>query len=326
MWSCECSFAFTSNMRGWVHERLIDRCKAIVDRGPPAHGRRSAYRCGCAFTQHHAGEIPRREGVMRPASHARPSLKRQPKAATRRSSRTVKRHKAEPRQSAKNSDGDFSITFAKTQLHRALSSTRRNEFAMYRDLRDAGLTWVAICAWCDDPAEHGGKKISAFNWARDNAPISKRWLDEHARFARDWGEFVDCWKWAQKQVHTPDRRPSLRTARELMDAKKREDTYHSAISKTRSVVRTEPDTKGNFAATDNETVIVNPVTTILRGDVTDMMRKHRSDGSVDLVVGDPPVLYAGPRKSPRNQLHLREWRDDASIQSGLGRVSDARDV
>jgi hypothetical protein len=66
---------------------------------------------------------------------------------------------------------NFYIRAAKAQLLRAIKSARQHELAMYRDLREVGLAWIAICAWCDDPGEHSGKKISAHKWAMDNAPF-----------------------------------------------------------------------------------------------------------------------------------------------------------
>ena len=104
---------------------------------------------------------------------------------------------------------------------------------MYRALRDLGLLWIAICAWLDDRSQHSGKRISAYQWAKDNAPIGKRWLDEHAKFARDeWDDFMVAWKWAQSEPYSPERHPSLSTARDLIDAKKRSDHYHSASDRS----------------------------------------------------------------------------------------------
>ncbi len=241
---------------------------------------------------------------MRSASHIRPSPKPTRKTRVRPSSHGATHPMVQPRERATNAP-KFDIRVAKAQLHRALVSARTNEFAMYRDLRDVGLTWIRICAWCDDPAKHGGEKISAFNWARDHAPIGKRWLDEHARFARDWGKFVESWRWAQAQDYTSDRRPSLRTARELIDTKKRADTYHSAINKVRTVVRVGTVEDGVPGGQDGEVVIVNPAMTILRGDAADMMRKHVPDGSVDLIACDPPYFLQSPENEVINYLHER---------------------
>ena len=52
---------------------------------------------------------------------------------------------------------------SEAQLFRAIKSARQHELAMYQDLREVGLAWIAICAWCDDPDAHSGKKISAHN-------------------------------------------------------------------------------------------------------------------------------------------------------------------
>jgi hypothetical protein len=129
-----------------------------------------------------------------------------------------------------------------------------------------------------------------------NAPFGKRWLDEHADFARDWNEFVACWKWALGSAFAHDRFPSLRTARELMDTKKRVETYHSVSATTRTTVRAGPGPQGTHDAGRDERLIVNPTTTVLRGDVADMMQRHVTDGSIDLITVDPPYLMRVPKQ------------------------------
>jgi DNA modification methylase len=200
----------------------------------------------------------------------------------------------------------FDIRIATAQLLRSLLNTRKTELAMYRDLRDVGLTWIMICAWCDDPTKHGGSKISAARWAKENAPIGKRWLDEHANFARRWDEFAACWKWAQEMYYTPERRPSLTAAFDLMDTKTRTDTYHSATDRSRSAVRVGPVLEGTDETTDHERIIVNPIATVLRGDVPEMTRKHVSDGSVDLVIADVPWFLRVPDE--RNKVDYQTER------------------
>ena len=202
---------------------------------------------------------------------------------------------------------NFSIRTARAELRRALASVPRNEYAMYCNLRDVGITWIDICAWCDDPTQHGGKKISAHKWAQDNAPIKKRWLDEHASFARRWHEFAACWKWTQEMDYSSERRPSLRAAFDLMDTKKRADTYHSAVVRSRSSERVGPQTEGTTEPTEDECIIASPTTTVLRGDGAKMMRKHVLDGAIDLMTVDVPYYLNMPDQENKADYHTERY-------------------
>jgi hypothetical protein len=71
--------------------------------------------------------------------------------------------------------------------------------------------------------------------------------------------------------YTPEWRPSLTAAFDLMDAKTRTDTYHSAVGISRSAVRVGPVHEGTDETTDHERIIVNPTATILRGDIVRRM-------------------------------------------------------
>jgi DNA modification methylase len=190
---------------------------------------------------------------------------------------------------------NFSIRAAKSQLLNALMSARKNELAMYRDLRDAGLAWIDICAWLDDPGQHGGKRMSASKWAKENAPFDKKWLDEHARFARGWDEFLVTWKWAQEAGYSPERRPGLRTAFDLMDSKKRADTYtdHYGGRTARTPVRADA------VAERNGRVVVSPLHDVLVGDVVEMTRQYVGDESVDLITCDGPWFLRMPEHKTR---------------------------
>jgi hypothetical protein len=185
----------------------------------------------------------------------------------------------------------FDIRAAKARLRRSLTSSRKNELSMYRDLRDAGLEWIAVCAWLDNPAQHGGKRLSAEIWARKNAPIGKRWLDEHADFARDWPQFTAAWKWAEQTGYAPNRRPSLRAARELINYKKRVETYQTALETTRTPVLAVVKPEAPIA-TEKQTP--NDTTTVITGDVVEVMRKHVADGEIDLAVADGPYFMQLP--------------------------------
>jgi site-specific DNA-methyltransferase (adenine-specific) len=81
-----------------------------------------------------------------------------------------------------------------------------------------------------------------------------------------------------------------------MDTKKRVETYHSASGTARTGVRAGPAPQGTHAAGASEKLIVNPTTTVLRGDVADMMQRHVADGAIDLITVDPPYLMQTPKQ------------------------------
>jgi len=75
-----------------------------------------------------------------------------------------------------------------------------------------------------------------------------------------------------------------------MDTKKRTDSYHSVGDTSRSPVRVGPVPEGNLNPVESEIVVVNPTTTVLRSDVSKMMRKHVLDGLINLITAGVPYL------------------------------------
>ena len=114
---------------------------------------------------------------------------------------------------------NFSLAAEKAALIHSLRSAEKNWFAMCSDFREAGLHWLNIRAECKE------RKINAGKWAAENAPIGLRWLDRYGEFARRWDEFLESWKWSEALPYAPERRPGLWGCFDLMDAKKRFDTY-----------------------------------------------------------------------------------------------------
>ena len=163
---------------------------------------------------------------------------------------------------------------------------------MCRDFRDAGEHWSNIKAECRE------RKISAAKWAAENAPISKRWLDRYAEFARRWAEFQAACQWSQGLAYAPERRPGLCGCFDLMDAKARSDTYSEArIRSYRDDTRMGsvlPSPRAERRLAGNP-IRLSATATLLRGDVTDMMREHVTDGSVDVAIADVPYFL---RRSP----------------------------
>jgi site-specific DNA-methyltransferase (adenine-specific) len=190
---------------------------------------------------------------------------------------------------------NFSLAAERTALIRSLKSAETNWFAMCSDFRDAGVHWQNIKAECRD------RKISAQKWAAENAPLSKRWLDKYAELADRWDEFRASWKWSQGVPYAPERRPGLWGCFDLMDAKKRFDTY------------SESRKRGSRTDTGMGTIVPSPLAerlsnkrgnpirltataTLLHGDVTDMMAEHIKDHSMDLAIADVPYFF---RTSPQ---------------------------
>jgi site-specific DNA-methyltransferase (adenine-specific) len=180
----------------------------------------------------------------------------------------------------------FSITEARIGLRQCLAGSRKSELQMFAAIKDAGVWWTRICEWCDDRAQHGGQRISAMQWAGDNAPISKQWLDAHAQFASDWPEFLVAWKWASDKSYAPMRRPSLRSAQILLELKRRDDTHQSAIAKRTTPVRVRPAPE--LILPPSERIILNPTQTLLHGDIVEMAKTYIADESLDLIFADGP--------------------------------------
>src|ERR1700722_19812669 len=93
---------------------------------------------------------------------------------------------------------------------------------MYRHLRNAGEHWIAV------KAELGDRRLNISQWARENLPISRQWIDRHPELFKRWREFVDAKTWADSVFHSADRRPSLQLVFDIMYAKIRFDTSSSA--------------------------------------------------------------------------------------------------
>jgi DNA modification methylase len=75
---------------------------------------------------------------------------------------------------------------------------------------------------------------------------------------------------------------------DLMDAKKRFDTYLAAPGVVRNPIR------------------LTATATLLHGDVTDMMRKHILDGSIDLAIADVPYFLRGPEEPTVTDFYIQK--------------------
>ena len=180
-----------------------------------------------------------------------------------------------------------------TLLH-SLRAAERNWFAMCQNFRDVGIAWNKIKTAC------GERGISVAQWAKNNVPISKRWLDKHGEFALRWeNEFLPCWKWVQNLSYSPERRPGLWACFDLMDAKLRFDTYSKARQAAHSGRREMGIAVPKPAAIHAWPTEPNPITLtktamLLQGDATAMMRQHIADGTIDVTIADLPFFMRRP--------------------------------
>jgi hypothetical protein len=186
--------------------------------------------------------------------------------------------------------GNFSLTAECAALIRSLKTADSSWYAMCSAFRDAGLHWSNIKTECRE------QRISAGTWAAENAPLSKRWLDKYAEFAGRWDEFQTAWDWSQSLTYAPERRPGLWGCFDLMDAKQRFATYSEAR-------------KRSYRG-DNGLGTVVPIRTsertLLHGDVSDMMREHLADASIDVAIGDVPYFLRGPEENPSTDCHAQQ--------------------
>jgi site-specific DNA-methyltransferase (adenine-specific) len=180
---------------------------------------------------------------------------------------------------------------------------------MYRHLRNAGEHWIAVKA---ELGEHG---INISQWASENLPVSRQWMDRHAELFKRWAEFLDAKRWADGLPHSADRRPSLQSAFDIMDTKKRYDIRSSARGSAHdAVAKRNVSAPAIVAANDDQQRIsatsktdqgkgsdntwgpfaLNPTSTLLQGDCIEMMRCHVADNSTDVVIADVPYFLRQP--------------------------------
>lgn len=187
---------------------------------------------------------------------------------------------------------NFSLAAERAALIRSLSSAEKNLFAMCSDFREAGQHWLNIKAECRE------QKISAGK-AAENAPLSKRWLDRYAEFAAKWDEFQASWRWSQSLPYSPERRVGLVGCFDLMDAKKRFDTYSESRKRSyRGDVGMGSDfpihPQNDIRPSSMSPIRLSATATLLHGDVANMMREHIADASIDLAIADVPYFIRGP--------------------------------
>lgn len=201
--------------------------------------------------------------------------------------------------------GNFSLTAESAALIRSLKTADSSWYAMCSAFRDAGLHWSNIKTECRE------QRISAGTWAAENAPLSKRWLDKYAEFAGRWDEFQTAWDWSQSLTYAPERRPGLWGCFDLMDAKQRFATYSEARKRSYRGDNGLGTLVPIRASERPQTRSVNPIrltktASLLHGDVSDMMREHLADASIDVAIGDVPYFLRGPEENPSTDCHAQQ--------------------
>ena len=83
---------------------------------------------------------------------------------------------------------------------------------VYRLLRQIGKDWGHQK---DDLIALG---LNIEDYARENLPLSRQWLDKHEELHKRWAEFLEAFQWATTLPWEPDRKPSLKKAMEMMEA------------------------------------------------------------------------------------------------------------
>ena len=94
----------------------------------------------------------------------------------------------------------------------------------YLALRRIGLEWERIKKLLI------ALEIAIDKWAERNLPISRQWADKHAELHRNWRQFLEAMAWAKEHNWEQDRKPSIKKALEMIEAKTR---YQSIVAATR---------------------------------------------------------------------------------------------
>jgi DNA modification methylase len=173
---------------------------------------------------------------------------------------------------------------------------RRKDQTFYEcaiECRAVGIHWGNIKVLIRAHRK-AGENITIERWTKQNAPVSKRWLDQYSEFAHRWGEFIEAWKWAQAMPYHSERRPSLHSLQDLMLAKQRYD----AVSRTRQIAYGGRGGRSAVAlgnsvpisafVTSGDIERLTPTTGLICGDSADSLRAHIPDGAADIAIVDPP--------------------------------------
>lgn len=194
----------------------------------------------------------------------------------------------------------LTLNSQKSALWKAWRSKNQSFYQHALDCRAVGQHWTGIKQLIT-ARRKAGENINADKWARKHAPCSKRWLDKYAEFADRWEDFDAAWKWAEKEHYAPERRPGLHSLFDLMNSKKRFDTYIKSnnASRSRKAQRAVAVTVGNSSSrSDQQPAPANGVekltetNSLICGDVADMLKAHVPNGFADVAIADVPYFVS----------------------------------
>jgi len=156
-----------------------------------------------------------------------------------------------------------------------------------------------------------GANITVQSWAKQHAPVSKRWLDQYGDFANRWPEFVETWRWAQSMPYTLEHKPGLHSLQDLMLAKQRYDSISRSRQESfgnrgeRIAVTLGNSVPMSGSATSGTIETLTPTTRLICGDVADALARHVPDDTVDTAIADPPFwLSRYQRESGADRYYM----------------------
>jgi DNA modification methylase len=107
------------------------------------------------------------------------------------------------------------LAFNRLLMLRELELIEQNPLYIFQCLRRIGKVWKRI----KKLLTRLGLNID--KWADKHLSITRQWADKHAELDTKWREFIEALEWAQKIGWEPDRKPSIKKALDMMEAKGR---------------------------------------------------------------------------------------------------------
>ena len=173
-------------------------------------------------------------------------------------------------------------TAAKICRHLAAAD---DDLPIYQSLMSVGELWVQV------KEELGFFGISIEEWARENLPISRQWMDKHEELFKRSDEFAGAMAWAHQLPWEPDRKASLKKAFEMMDAKRRFDALTKATAG--AVDSNQNNSCVQYPTSEQKRTLNLNACEYMHGDALEVLRSLPSD-SVDTGVTSP-AYFGGLR-------------------------------
>jgi hypothetical protein len=156
-------------------------------------------------------------------------------------------------------------------------NAQRYEMETYRLLRFTGRVWGQL----KNDLVRLGANIDRY--ASDNFDISRQWLDKHEELHKRWPELLVACEWATNLPYEPDRKPSIKKAFDIIEAKVRFEKLQlppSGTARSKST-RRKPLITASTAVLDVSRV------DLLRGDAEEVASRLPAN-SVHVCVTSPP--------------------------------------